>query len=159
MERPGHGQARLQVQRGRAHRRAEVPPGRGEGGRGAAGGLERRPLPVGPRHELGGLPQPIRGGGTDRAAPATAVKASVVFNTVERLFPMIRDGRLRELTAEKISGLQSELRKLGRTESTIHGYLLYLRAALQWAADGDLIPAVPKFKRIRRAKIGRAGAR
>ena len=42
-------------------------------------------------------------------------------------------------------------------ESAIAGYLAHLRAALQWADDSDMLPAVPKFKRIRRAKVARTG--
>ena len=90
-------------------------------------------------------------------APRTAEKAGGVFNVIERTLPQVKNGLLRELTAERISVLQADLRKRGRAEATIAGFLAYLRAALAWAVDQGLLAELPKIKRPQRAKrSGRA---
>ena len=48
-------------------------------------------------------------------------------------------GLLRDLTAERLSVLQADLRNRGRAEATIAGHLAYLRAALAWAVDQGLL--------------------
>ena len=85
-------------------------------------------------------------------AEKTGLKIGGVFNTVESILPGVAKGRLRDLTPDRLSALQTELRTRGRAESTIAGYLAHLRAALQWAADMGLIAAVPKMKRPQRVK-------
>ena len=64
----------------------------------------------------------------------------------------VKNGLLRELTAERLSVWQAELRKRGRTEATISGHLAHLRAALAWAVDQGLLADLPKMKRPKRAK-------
>ena len=85
-------------------------------------------------------------------APRTADKAGGVFNVLEAVLPQVKNGLLRELTAERVSVLQAELRKRGRAEATIAGYLAHLRAALAWAVDQGLLAELPKMKRPKRAK-------
>ncbi len=85
-------------------------------------------------------------------APMTGNKASGVFNVLESVLPQVKNGLLRELTAERISVLQAELRKRGRAEATIAGYLAHLRAALNWAVDQGLLAALPKIRKPKRAK-------
>jgi integrase len=85
-------------------------------------------------------------------APRTAKKADSVFNVLERIVPQVKNGLLRELTAERLSVLQAELRKAGRAESSITGTLAYVHAALAWALDQGLIAELPKMKRPKRAK-------
>jgi integrase len=41
------------------------------------------------------------------------------------------------------------------TESTIAGHLAHLKAALNWATDQKLIPQVPAFPKLKRAKISK----
>lgn len=90
-------------------------------------------------------------------AERTSDKITTAFNAVERLLPKVAAGRLQDLDAEAISRLQAGLRDGKRSENTIAAYLGHLRAALQWAADMGLIPAVPKIKKPQRAsKRGRA---
>ena len=72
-------------------------------------------------------------------APRTGVKVSGVFNTLEAILPKVGNGLLRELTAERVSILQAELRTRGRAEATISGFLAHLRAALAWAVDQGLL--------------------
>ena len=40
-----------------------------------------------------------------------------------------------------------------RAESTIAGYLAHLKAALNWAVNTGMLSAIPKIKRLKRAKI------
>jgi len=85
-------------------------------------------------------------------AANTGVKARTAFDLVERLLPVVSTGRLVEITGERLSYFASRLREQGKAESTIAGYLAHLKAALRWAAAVGLMPAAPKFPRIRRAK-------
>jgi integrase len=85
-------------------------------------------------------------------ARRTADKVDGIFNVLERTLPAVAKGLLRDLTAERISRLQSELRKAGRAEATIQGHLAHLRAALAWAVDQGLIPEVPRIRKPKRAK-------
>ncbi len=85
-------------------------------------------------------------------APSTAEKVDAVFNTLERILPIVKDGLLRELNAERISTLQAELRKASRAEATIASHLAHLHAALAWAMDQGLISELPKIKKPRRAR-------
>ena len=87
-------------------------------------------------------------------APRTGEKISAVFNVLETLVPQVATGKLRDLSPERLSRWQQELRKGGRSESTIAGHLAHLRASLQWATDMGMIPEVPKLKRPKRAKKG-----
>jgi hypothetical protein len=85
-------------------------------------------------------------------APTTATKALGVFSVLEAILPKVKTGLLRDLTAERLSVWQAELRKLGRSEATIQGHQAHLRAALAWAVDQGLLPDLPKMKRPKRAK-------
>ncbi len=85
-------------------------------------------------------------------APRTADKVDCIFNTLERILPIVKDGLLRELNAERISTLQAELRKASRAEATIASHLAHLHAALAWAMDQGLISELPKIKKPRRAR-------
>lgn len=85
-------------------------------------------------------------------ADRTGDKVATVFNAIERHLPVVASGRLKDLTAARISVLQTELRKAGRAESTIAGHLAHLRASLAWAVDQELLPRLPKIRRPKRAK-------
>jgi integrase len=85
-------------------------------------------------------------------ADRTADKIRTVLDALEKAFPRVAAGRLADLNAETLSRFQAVLRDGKRSESTIAGYLAHLRAALQWASDQGMIPAVPKMKRPKRAK-------
>ena len=52
-------------------------------------------------------------------ANGTKEKASTVFNSIEHTLPVVANGKLKDLTAARISAWQTELRKAGRAESTI----------------------------------------
>lgn len=80
--------------------------------------------------------------GTDR-------KVGSVLNSVEKI---INPTRLRDLTSERISFYQAELRRQGRSEDTIAGNLSHLRAALHWAVKLRLLPSLPKIDRPKRVK-------
>jgi integrase len=78
-----------------------------------------------------------------------------VFNSVENI---VSPQRLAELTADRLSFYQSELRagkgsRSGkRSEATIRTYLAHLKAALRWAVDMGLLRTVPKITKPQRAK-------
>jgi len=72
-------------------------------------------------------------------ADKTAEKIAGIFNVMERHLPKVATGKVRDLNADRLSTLATALRELGRAESTIAGHLAHIRAALQWAADMDII--------------------
>ncbi|HEX4147698.1 MAG TPA: site-specific integrase, partial [Pirellulales bacterium] len=85
-------------------------------------------------------------------------KVETVFDLVDAI---INPGRLRALTAARISFFASELRRNrqdgeqvrhGLAESSIKAYLAHLKAALRWAARTGLLAAAPTFPKITRAK-------
>ncbi len=82
-------------------------------------------------------------------AAGTEEKVSHILDCVERRLGVVL---LRELTAERIAFYQTELRKAGRSESTIASHLAHLRAALAWAVRAKLVPALPTIEKPRRAK-------
>lgn len=90
-------------------------------------------------------------------AENTDGKVASVFNAVEKF---LNPDRLCQITAERISYLQSQLRlrglseepKKGLSEQTIKGHMAHLRAALNWAMRIGLISAVPAIDMPRRAK-------
>jgi len=92
------------------------------------------------------------------AAPKTREKVDTVFNAMERL---LKPGRLRDLTSERLSHFQAKLReektrtKKARAETTIAGYLAHLKAALRWAVDIQLLPAAPRIVKPRRVKTSK----
>jgi integrase len=85
-------------------------------------------------------------------AEKTGIMIATVFNAVERI---AAPRKLSDLTAERLSFFQAELRKGGRCEPTIRTYLAHLRSALSWAADVGLLPAVPKIQKPKRAKTAK----
>ena len=85
-------------------------------------------------------------------APTTAKKIGGIFDKLETLLPKVKNGSLRDLTAERISVLQAELRKAKRAEATIAGHLAHLRAALAWACDQGLLATIPKIRKPKRAR-------
>lgn len=72
-----------------------------------------------------------------------------VFNAVEKI---LSPSRLRDLTADRLSYFQSQLREGGRAEPTIRTYMAHLMSALKWAVTVSLLGAVPKVKLPKRAK-------
>jgi len=133
----GRKKSRLAAEKVAAQLEADLNAGRYQGRRGITWADFRQ------RYESEVLPGLARN---------TGIKSEAVFNLLEAILRTVAGGRLRELTAEKLSGFQAELRTRGKAESTIAGYLAYLQAALQWAVDQGMLPALPKFPRIKRAK-------
>ena len=85
-------------------------------------------------------------------AKETDHKVQTVFGLLESL---INPGRLRDLTAARISTFQSQLRAGKRSENTIDGYMAHLMAALNWAVSIGLLPEAPTVKRPKRRKDGK----
>jgi integrase len=85
-------------------------------------------------------------------AEKTGIMIATVFNAVEKL---ASPRKLGDLTAERLSFFQAELRKGGRAEPTIRTYLAHLRSALRWAAEVGLLRAVPKIQKPKRAKTAK----
>lgn len=82
-------------------------------------------------------------------------KANLTFRHVEAI---INPNLLIQVDADAISKLVKELREKGLEDVTIKGYLIYIKAALNWAHEINLLPSVPKFpkfKRIREEKVMR----
>lgn len=87
--------------------------------------------------------------GLSGKAAATEVKVQTVFALLERI---CNPASLRSVDGDMISRFQAELRKEGRSECTIAGYLAHLRAALQWGKATKLLREVPDITRQKRAK-------
>ena len=82
-------------------------------------------------------------------ADTTDKKAASVFNAVEKI---LNPDRVSQMTADKISYLQSRLRQKGLKESTIKGHMAHLQAALNWAARMQIIVVTPAIEMPKRAK-------
>ena len=63
-------------------------------------------------------------------AKATDTKVSGIFDSLERV---LRPVWLRDLDANRLSYLQSELRKSGLSQATIKTHLTHIKAAIRWA--------------------------
>jgi integrase len=89
----------------------------------------------------------------DEHLPSRALKTQLKVGTVlDRVEDILAPVKLRDLTAERLSRFQAELRKRELAESTICGYLAHLKAALNWAVDLGLLHRVPKILKPTRAK-------
>ncbi len=84
-------------------------------------------------------------------APKNRAEGGRDLQRPQSILPKVKAGLLRELTAERISFLQADLRRRGRAKATIAGHLGHLRAALNWAVDQGLLAAMPKIRRPKRA--------
>lgn len=82
-------------------------------------------------------------------ADGTRRKISTTLDAIERI---LDPDRLNQLNASRVSYFLSKLRDGKRSETTIKSYLSHLHAAMQWAVDVDLLEAVPKFPKIKRAQ-------
>jgi integrase len=79
----------------------------------------------------------------------TDLKAQGRLNAVEKY---INPLRLRDVTAERLSYLQSKLRADGLAEATIKGHLVGILAALRWAVKIGWLPKAPEVNLPKRAK-------
>ena len=80
---------------------------------------------------------------------STERMVGTVFNAVEAI---LRPKRLQDITAERVSYFQSQLRDGTRGEATIRTYLAHLAAALAWAVELGFLPSAPKIQMPKRAK-------
>lgn len=81
-------------------------------------------------------------------AKATAAKVDTVFNAVESI---LGPQRLTQITAERISYFQAELRRRHKSEATIKGCLAHLKSALRWAERVGLLAKAPRVEMPKRA--------
>ena len=81
-------------------------------------------------------------------AKATAEKAEGVFNVIESI---LNPQRLSQVTSERISYFQAELRRRHKSESTIKGNLAHLKSALRWAERVGLLAKAPRIEMPKRA--------
>jgi integrase len=75
-------------------------------------------------------------------SPKTRGAFKTAANHLERV---LNPDRLCKLTAPVLSRFQTKLREEGMSEVTIGSTLRHLRAALSWAVDQGILPAVPKM--------------
>jgi integrase len=86
-------------------------------------------------------------------APASGRKACSAFNSVERILPIVKDGKLNLLTADRISKFRVERTAGdGREQATVNGDLACLKAALRWAQRMGMLVEVPRIEMLKRAK-------
>lgn len=95
-------------------------------------------------------------------ATGTLKRTDTVFDLVER---RLNPQRVKDVTAERLSWLVSELRKPfmdgdgekpGLAETSIKSYMAHLKAALRWAERVEIIVKAPKFPKLQRAHVGDA---
>ncbi len=82
-----------------------------------------------------------------RLAPGTLKKSLTVRSMLVKI---LAPERITDLTTARLSYFQSQMRKRGRTEQTITGYLAHLRAALQWGVDME--SSCPCRRSLRQAR-------
>lgn len=85
-------------------------------------------------------------------ATNTELEYVSTYNVLESILPAVRDGRLHDLTAGRISALQRELRARELAEATIKKHLSNLRAALNWARRMGMLRDVPAIQMPKRAR-------
>jgi integrase len=87
-------------------------------------------------------------------APRTAEKISGVL---DRLEEEVKPSRLWDVDEMRLSAFVTKLRAGDRklAESTIRGHLAHIKSALGWAKRMKLIPQLPAFPQIRRARVSR----
>lgn len=76
-------------------------------------------------------------------ALATQGKVDGVFNLVEKI---LAPAKLVQLTAERLSHFQAELRRKDRSEASIKSTMAHLKAALRWAARVGLLSKAPPIE-------------
>lgn len=76
----------------------------------------------------------------------------VVFSVFNVLESIVKPDKLLDLTADRLSYFQQQLREGGRSEATISTYLAHLKSSLRWAVDMGFIREVPKIQKPKRAK-------
>ncbi|MCA9028675.1 MAG: tyrosine-type recombinase/integrase [Planctomycetaceae bacterium] len=67
--------------------------------------------------------------------------------------------RLSQVNSDFLSRMQALLRAEGVSETTIRTYFKHLRAALSWAVELGMLPAVPRFVMPKRAKLSKMKGR
>ncbi len=82
-------------------------------------------------------------------AEKTGAMLGTVFNVIENI---LRPEKLRDLTAERLSYFQAQLRAGKRAEATIRSYLAHLASALGWAVQIGLLKAAPSIQMPKREK-------
>jgi integrase len=85
-------------------------------------------------------------------AKRTAEKIDSVLGRFEE---EIDPKRLWDVNEKRLSAFVSKLREGKLTESTIAGHLAHLKAALNWAKDQKLLPQLPTFPKLKRAKMSK----
>jgi integrase len=85
-----------------------------------------------------------------------------IASVLDRLERELRLDRLWDLEERRLSAYVARLRagdeRAGEpplAESTIHGHMSHLKSALNWAKSQKLIPRLPAFPRITRAKLSK----
>lgn len=85
-------------------------------------------------------------------AANTDKKTQIAFDQLQR---EISPEKLRDVTAQRLSYFQAQLRKRGLEETTIASYLRQLKSAFRWAVRVGLLPQAPAIEMPKRAKTGK----
>lgn len=81
--------------------------------------------------------------------------AEKIDSVLDRFEEEIDPKRLWDVNEKRLSAFVSKLRGGKLTESTIAGHLAHLKAALNWAKDQKLLPQLPTFPKLKRAKMSK----
>jgi integrase len=88
--------------------------------------------------------------------PGLAMRtAEKIDSVLDRFEEEIEPKRLWDVNEKRLSTFVSKLREGKLTESTIAGHLAHLKAALNWAKDQKLLPQLPTFPKLKRAKMSK----
>jgi integrase len=82
-------------------------------------------------------------------AERTGRQIATVFNSIEQA---LSPARLRDLTENRLSHYQANLRARQLSEESIRSYLAHLKSALAWAVEMKLILVVPSVRLPKRAR-------
>lgn len=76
-------------------------------------------------------------------------------NVLTRFHKHCRPKRLGDVTSASLRHYMAALKEEGKAPATVATYLGHLKAALSWAVEEELLPAVPKLPRKRRGKAAK----
>jgi len=82
----------------------------------------------------------------------TVEKISAVFNVIEAT---MKPDNLKRITPQWLTKFQTRLLNDDRSPATVESHCRHLKAALNWAKEQGIIPAVPQFPRLKQARTAR----
>jgi integrase len=79
----------------------------------------------------------------------TGEKIASVFNVIEETMKV---DNIKRITPQWLTKFQKRLLDEGRSPATVESHFRHLKAALNWAKEQGIIPAVPQFPKLKQAR-------